>query len=57
MITEKVKSSRYPRIPTWQSENSSSELSSYCNDDFIGMLEDCNTKFDMSNAKHSVAVG
>lgn len=57
MITEKVKSSRYPRIPTWQSENSSSELSSYCNDDFIGMLEDCDTKFDMSNAKHSVAVG
>lgn len=57
MITEKVKSSRYPRIPIWQSESSTSELSSYCNDDFIGMLEDCNAKFNMNNAQQSIAIG
>lgn len=31
---------RYPRPLIWQSVNSSAESSSYCTDDFIGMLED-----------------
>lgn len=55
-ITNTVKNAGYPRLPIWQSENSSSETASYCTDNFIGMLDDCEY-FSIGPAKVRVAVG
>ncbi len=55
-LTNTVKNAGYPRLPIWQSENSSSETASFCTDNFIGMLDDCET-FIMGAAKVRVAVG
>lgn len=56
MITSTVKSSGYPRLPIWESLNSSTETGSYCTDNFIGMLDDCDI-FEMGKARVRVAVG
>lgn len=55
-ITATVKNAGYPRLPIWQSVNSSSETSSFCSDNFIGMLDDCE-RLAMGTAKVRVAVG
>lgn len=55
-ITATVKNAGYPRLPIFQSLNSSSETSSYCSDNFIGMLDDCE-RLSMGSAKVRVAVG
>lgn len=47
----------YPFTLIWQSSGAFSETSSYCTDDFIGMLEDENIVRDMSQRKINVAVG
>lgn len=57
MITEKVRSAGYPRLPIWQSESSASESASFSNDDLIGMLDDCESNFNMSSAKLTIPVG
>lgn len=56
ILTQTVKSSGYPRIPIWQSANSSTETGSYGSDNFIGMTDDCD-KFSMGTASVRVAVG
>lgn len=56
MLTPTVKNAGYPRVPIWQSVNSSTETGSYCTDNFIGMLDDCD-KHVMGSAKVRVAVG
>lgn len=55
-LTATVKNAGYPRLPIWQSVNSSSETSSFCSDNFIGMLDDCE-RLAMGTAKVRVAVG
>ena len=55
-LTATVKNAGYPRLPIWQSVNSSSETSSFCSDNFIGMLDDCE-RLAMGTAKMRVAVG
>lgn len=55
-LTSTVKNSGYPRLPIWQSVNSSTETGSYGSDNFIGMLDDCET-FAMGPARVRVAVG
>ena len=56
-LTEKVRSAGYPRIPIWQSPESSSETS-YSTDDYIVMLEDASSPtFNISSQPLSIAVG
>ena len=55
-LTNTVKNAGYPRLPIWQSVNSSTETGSYGTDNFIGMLDDCNPHV-MGSAKVRVAVG
>lgn len=56
LITPTVKGAGYPRLPIWESVNSTSETASYCSDNFIGMLDDCE-RLSMGTAKVRVAVG
>lgn len=55
-LTPALKTSSYPRIPIWQSPNSTTETGSYCSDNFIGMLDDTD-RFSMGPARVRVAVG
>lgn len=58
MITEAVKSAGYPRVPIWQSaESLVASSSSYSTDDFIGMVEDPKTPWNMGRERIHVAVG
>lgn len=58
-IMEITRTSPYPRIPIWQSPDGHSNRSSYCTDDYIGMLDDFeNTgNFNLRNQPIRVAVG
>ena len=47
----------YPRTLIWQSSGGLSETSSYCTDDYIGMLEDETTARSMPQRKINVGVG
>lgn len=57
MLSPVVKNAGYPRIPIWQTPSGETESNSYSTDDFIGMLEDVKTTFNIGNAKIHVAVG
>ncbi|MDE7349795.1 MAG: type IX secretion system sortase PorU [Muribaculaceae bacterium] len=48
---------KYPRTLIWQSQNAYTETTSYCTDDFIGMLEDETTDRAMSARKILIGVG
>lgn len=47
----------YPTTLIWQSSGGLSETSSYCTDDFIGMLEDESTDCSMHSRNINVAIG
>lgn len=57
MVTQKVVSAGYPRVPIWQSPTGFTDNTSYSTDDFIGMLEDSNGTVSMGRSKIHVAVG
>lgn len=59
MKLESTRGAGYPRIPIWQSPESSTTGESYPCDDFIGMLDDGSptSQFKMDNQKIRVAVG
>lgn len=57
MKMEITRSAGYPRVPIWQSPNGSTPDSSYPCDDYITMLEDSDTSFDLRSQKLCVAVG
>lgn len=52
-----TKAAKYPRIPIWHSTSGYSKNTSYSTDDFIGMLEDCPSSFNISTATLQVSVG
>lgn len=56
LLTTTLKASSYPRIPIWQSPNCNTETSSYCSDNYIGMIDD-NPNFSMGSARVRVAIG
>lgn len=56
-LSASTRMTQYPRIPIWQSPTGFSKTTSYCTDDFIGMLEDCPVNFNIASAKINVAVG
>ncbi|MCM1476132.1 MAG: type IX secretion system sortase PorU [Muribaculaceae bacterium] len=56
MVTEKVKSAGYPRVPIWQCPSGYSESSSYSTDDVIGMIDDPKTA-GIEGQKIRVAIG
>lgn len=55
-VSQRVKSAAYPRLPIWQSENSTSATLSYSTDDYVGMLQDNNSRFDISRQTIQTAV-
>lgn len=55
-VSDAVRRAGYPRIPQWQSPDGFSQNTSYGTDDFMGMLEDCVSHFDIGSAKINVAV-
>ena len=55
-LTEQVKANRYPMLLTWQSEESTSEYSSFTTDDILVMLGD-NEGSILSSSKLSIGVG
>lgn len=57
LITATVKNSGYPRIPIWQSPTGETETTTYSTDDYIGMVKDVNTTFNIGTAEIIVAVG
>lgn len=57
LITTVVRNAGYPRIPIWQSLDGESGTTSYSTDDYIGMLEDFQGNFNITNSKINVAVG
>lgn len=56
-IVKTASATNYPRIPIWQSEKGFTASSSYSTDDYIGMLDDNVSTFDISSAAINVAVG
>ncbi len=58
MATSDLRQSGYTPLVMWQSPEGESEITSFCNDDIIGMLADTTEEnFDMDSAKIHVAVG
>ena len=57
MVTSVVKNSGYPRVPIWQSPTGETETTTYSTDDYIGMLKDVSSSFNIGNAEINVAVG
>lgn len=56
-ISSSIRALDYPIVPIWQSEGYFSEPTSYCTDDFVGMIDDSDNYFDMGSQKIRVAVG
>jgi len=56
-LSEDAKRINYVRMPIWQAPTGLTSGSSYCTDDYIGMLEDNVKAHDMGSAKINVAVG
>ena len=58
MVSANVKNAGYKPMLIYQSMTGLSETTSFSNDDYIGMLEDCEPgRFTLSTAKVNVAVG
>lgn len=57
MVTHVVRNAGYPRIPIWQSPTGETETNSYSTDDYIGMLDDVPSTFNIGNSIIHVAVG
>lgn len=56
-VTSFVQKAGYPRVPIWQSPTGETETTSYSTDDYIGMLADVETTFNIGSAEIHVAVG
>lgn len=54
---QETQSARYPRPLIWQSPTGLTESTSYCTDDFIGMLEDESRARNLYDRKINVGVG
>ena len=58
MATADMRAAGYRPVPMWQSVTGQSEVTSFSNDDIIGMLDDVTEEaFDMESAHIHVAVG
>lgn len=56
-LTTVVKNAGYPRVPIWQSPTGETPTTSYSTDDYIGMLKDVTSSFNIGTAEINVAVG
>lgn len=56
-VTDRAMALGYETIPIWATDAEASESTSYSTDDFIGMLDDGTTYFNISNAKIHAPIG
>lgn len=57
LVTPAVRNAGYPRVPIWQTATGETETASYSTDDYIGMLGDVKTTFNIGTSEIHVAVG
>ena len=55
-LMESAKTATWPIVPIWQSATGENQNTSFCSEDYIGMLEDANSFF-LAKGRLNVAVG